>query len=226
MQLSPRTLEVLRNFSTINTTLPFQSGSVIRVLSSATTTMGEAVVEEVFPRDFAIYDMNQFLALLNMSKTPTLDLEDSYAVINGEVKYWYADPRLKGAKAAPSIKLATEDVAFDLSSAILDRVNKASSIMSLPELSFSSKDGDIVLTGRDIKNVTSNNIEVSVGDKEHPVNHVFNIDLNVENMKLLKRDYRVTLNSNRIVRFESKGEPDGLSLTYYVASLKSSNFGD
>lgn len=224
MKLSSRTIDILKNFSAINPTIPFTSGNVIRVANPSRTMMGEAAIEETFDRDFTIYDLNQFISILNTSKNPSLELKDRYAVINGEVEYWYADPRLSTIVKAKEVNLPSEDVSFDLKQDIFDRVIKAASIMSLPELSIAStKDNGITLNAKDSRSSTSNNISIPIPEG-NANNHTFNIVLTMENMKLMHRDYRVIISTNRIVQFKSKQESSGLDLTYYIASLKQSVF--
>ena len=60
MKLSQKTNEVLKNFSSINNSLLFNEGTVLRTVSPTKSVMGRAEVTESFPRQFAIYDLNQF----------------------------------------------------------------------------------------------------------------------------------------------------------------------
>jgi len=63
MKLSENTVEVLKNFSTINPSLSFRQGNVLRTVSPQKNILASSVVEETFPVDFAIYELNQFLGL-------------------------------------------------------------------------------------------------------------------------------------------------------------------
>lgn len=224
MRLSNRTMEVLKNFANINTTLSFSAGDVIRVMAPSGTFVGEAKVEETFFRDFIIYDLNQLIALLNLSKEPDLDLQDGFAVVNGEARYWYADPRLPAIAKPKSVTFPSEDVTFDLPRSTFERVYRASMIMSLPEISIQSKDNGILLCAVDTKNPSGNNIEVPVGAPDGANGNLFSVFLSASNMQLLRRDYKVALSTKRVVRFQSQQEPDNLSLSYFTATLKHSTF--
>ena len=60
--LSKTTLAILKNFATINTSIVVKTGNVLKTISNAENILASAKVEETFPIDFAIYDLNQFIA--------------------------------------------------------------------------------------------------------------------------------------------------------------------
>ena len=98
MNLSNETVYVLKNFSTINQNLVIKKGSNISTMSAMKNIIASAEVKEKFPVDFAIYDLNEFLAALSLFEKPDLDFHDDFVVIteNGStgkfLKYWYSDP--------------------------------------------------------------------------------------------------------------------------------------
>ena len=66
MRISEGTMDVLKNFSTINPSLAFKQGNTIRTVSEQKNILAQAVVEDAFPVDFAIYELNQFLGLASL----------------------------------------------------------------------------------------------------------------------------------------------------------------
>ena len=60
MKLSEKTFTLLKNFATINNSVLVKQGSKLRTISIAKNILAEATVNEEFPRDFAIYELNQF----------------------------------------------------------------------------------------------------------------------------------------------------------------------
>ena len=54
MKLSDRTINLLRNFSTINQSILFKKGTKLRTISVMKNILAEANVDEDFPHDFAI----------------------------------------------------------------------------------------------------------------------------------------------------------------------------
>ena len=78
MKLSDKTIKVLKNFSSINQSMLFRTGSIIRTKSTTDTIAAQAVVEEMFPFEFGIYDLNQFLGVVSLFDEPALDLNERY----------------------------------------------------------------------------------------------------------------------------------------------------
>ena len=82
MKLSDSTLSLLKNFSTINQSILFKQGSKLRTISVMKNILAEATINEELPKDFGIYDLNQFLNGLGLHNSPELDFEaDNYVVI-------------------------------------------------------------------------------------------------------------------------------------------------
>ena len=84
MKLSNGTINVLKNFSTINQNLVIKEGSDISTMSAMKKIVAKAKVEEDFTKEFAIYDLNEFLSALSLFGTPDLDFQDDYVVITEE----------------------------------------------------------------------------------------------------------------------------------------------
>ena len=82
MKLSDSTLTVLKNFAGINNSILVKEGSQLRTISVAKNILAEADIPEEFPRDVAIYDLNQFLNGLGLHSDPDLDFSpESYIAI-------------------------------------------------------------------------------------------------------------------------------------------------
>ena len=61
MKISDKTLTLLKNFSNINQSILFKQGKELRTISVMKNILAEATIEEDVPKDFGIYDLNQFL---------------------------------------------------------------------------------------------------------------------------------------------------------------------
>ena len=98
MKLSDNSLTILKNFAGINNSILVKQGNKLRTISVAKNILAEAEITEEFPRNFAIYDLNQFLNGLSLHQDPELDFSnDSHIVIReGKrwVKYFFADPNV------------------------------------------------------------------------------------------------------------------------------------
>ena len=61
MNLSDNTLGILKNFAGINNSILVKEGNQLRTISVMKNILAEAQIPEDFPRQFGIYDLNQFL---------------------------------------------------------------------------------------------------------------------------------------------------------------------
>ena len=220
MKLSDKTLSVLKNFSTINQSILFKQGSKLRTISVMKNILAEATITEELPKDFGIYDLNQFLNGLSLHQSPELDfVNDGHVVIKeGRMrsKYFFADPNVIITPPEKAIDLPTEDVSFELSTDQLDKLLKAAAIYQLADLAVEGGDGVVKLLVRDKKNDTSNSFSVTVGETDK----VFSFNFKVENIKILPGTYDVSVSSKLLSRFTSKNQ----DLTYFIALEPDSTF--
>ena len=221
MKLSETTVNLLKNFSSINQSILFKQGNKLRSISVMKNILVEANVSEDFPKDFGIYDLNQFLNGLSVHQSPELDFtNDGYVVIRegrSRTKYFFADPNVIVTPPEKAIQLPSEDVQFELSTEQLDKLLKASAVYQLPDLSAVGEAGVVKLVVRDKKNDTSNDYAVVVGETDS----TFSFNFKVENIKVLPGTYEVVVSQKLLSRFTSKNH----DLTYYIALEPDSTFG-
>tara|TARA_B100000579_G_scaffold167055_1_gene135837 strand:+ start:16 stop:681 length:666 start_codon:yes stop_codon:yes gene_type:complete len=220
MKLSDSTLSLLKNFSTINQSILFKQGTRLRTISVMKNILAEATIDEEFPKDFGIYDLNQYLNGLGLYTSPELDfVNDNYVVIKegrSRSKYFFADPSVIITPPEKSIDLPSEDVTFDLSTDQLDKLLKAAAIYQLPDLAVVGKDGVVKVVVRDKKNDTSNDFAITVGETDA----TFSFNFKVENIKILPGTYSVVVSQKLLSRFTNKNQ----DLLYYIALEPDSTF--
>jgi len=221
MKLSETTVNLLKNFSSINQSILFKQGSKLRSISVMKNILVEANVAEDFPKDFGIYDLNQFLNGLSLHQSADLDFtNDQYVVIKeGKMrsKYFFADPTVIVAPPEKEISLPTEDVCFVLTSQQLEKLKKAASVYQLPDISAIGENGVVKLVARDKKNDTSNDFSIIVGETDSEF--VFNFK--EENLKIVPGTYDVVVSSKLLSRFTNQN----IDVTYYIALEPDSSFG-
>ena len=221
MKLSDNTLTVLKNFAGINNSILVKEGKRLRTISVAKNILAEAEIKEDFPKDFAIYDLNQFLNGLSLHQDPDLDFkEDSYVTIREgkrRVKYFFADPNVIISPPEKEINLPTQDVCFQLDSSTLEKLLKAAAVYQLPDFSAVGENGVVKLVVRDKKNETSNDYAVVVGE----TNNTFCFNFKVENIKVIPGTYEVVVSQKLLSRFTSKD----YDLKYFIALEPDSTFG-
>ena len=221
MKLSDNTLTVLKNFAGINNSILVKQGNKLRTISVAKNILAEADITEEFPREFAIYDLNQFLNGLGLHQDPDLDFgEDSHLSIKEgkrRVKYFFADPNVIISPPEKEIQLPSKDVCFQLESVTLEKLLKAAAVYQLPDLSAVGEAGVIRLVVRDKKNDTSNEYSIVVGETDKE----FTFNFKVENIKIIPGAYDVVVSSKLLSQFKNSK----YNLTYYIALEPDSTFG-
>jgi len=215
--LSKKTLDVLKNFSTINSSIVFRKGSTVRTISNAENILAKFTGEEVFPTDFAIYDLSQFLSGISLFNDPQLEFtSNDFVSIRGgrtSAKYYFSDPEIT-LKSAPekNVNFPGADLQFNLTGEELIQLQKASAVYSLPDLTFQSEEGldTIKLILRDKENDTSNTYDLTVAGSS---TGTYSLDVKIENIRLLPGDYTVKVSSHLI----SEWTNSNVDLTYYIA---------
>ena len=215
MKLSEHTTSVLKNFATINQNLVIKEGSELLTMSAMKNIVAKATVEENFPKELAIYDLNEFLAALSLFKSPILDFDDQFVTINEEtdpkkkLKYFYSDPSVVQSPSK-TITMPSEEITFELNSNSLSEMKRAASVIGAPDMVLEKLNGSSSLVAKDKKNDTANNYSsdiITKGDGE------FKFFFKVENLKLMDGSYNVSISSKNISNFKSKNS----QVEYWIA---------
>ena len=221
MKLSDNALAILKNFAGINNSILVKQGNKLRTISVAKNILAEAEIKEDFPRDFAIYDLNQFLNGLSLHQDPDLDFnQDSYLSIKEgkrRVKYFFADPNVIIAPPEKEIVLPSQDVCFQLDSVTLEKLTKAAAVYQLPDMSAIGSNGVVKLVVRDKKNDTSNEYSIVVGETDEQ----FTFNFKVENIsKIVSGAYNVVVSRKLLSQFTNTKH----NLSYWIALEPDSTF--
>lgn len=222
MKLSDNTLTILKNFAGINNSIIVKPGNTLRTISVANNIYAEATIAEEFPKSFAIYDLNEFLNGISLHNDPDLDFsEDSYLTIREgkrRVKYFFADQNVIKSPPEKGIKIPSKDICFQLDSATLEKLLKASSVYKLPDLSAVGESGVVRLVVRDKKNdKTSTEYSIIVGETDEE----FTFNFKVENIKIISGAYDVVVSKELISHFTNSN----YNLSYWIALEPDSTFG-
>ena len=226
MKLSNGTVTVLKNFSTINQNLVIKAGKKLSTMSAMKNIVASADVQEDFPQDFAIYDLNEFLAALSLFEKIDLDFKNDFVVIteNGDsrraLQYWYSDPSVV-THPKTDITMPDPDVEFEFSSSTLSEVQKAASIIGAPDMVLEGMSkGNSVIKVTDKKNATANDFKVHVPVDENTKDVPYKFWFKVENLKLIPGSYNVNVSSKKISHFSNKKVP----VQYFIALEPESSY--
>jgi len=224
MELSSFTMQSLKNFASINPNLVIRGGNTIMTMSEAKNVLAMATVAEDFPQEFGIYDLNEFLSVVNLFDTSNLKFDDSYLTVNdmsgrSKIKYFYSDVDMLTSPTKP-IAMPDPEVTFVLDQTTLNNLKRAASALGHNEVSITGANNVITLTVVDSENTTSNSYSIDV-DGEYSSDD-FNFILNINNLRMIPGDYKVEISSKLISQFTNMS--DDQNLVYWVALEKTSTY--
>ena len=225
MKLSEDTVNVLKNFSSINQSLQFKAGSLLKTISPLKTIFVEATVGENFPKEFALYDLNKLLAKVSLYKDAHLSFDDDKLNISTENKkksdyIKYCSSKVIVVPPEKTINIGTPDCSFSLSREDLEWMKRSAGISGSPNFVFESDGESIQFLATDVKDDSADQskIEIGTGDVTK-----FKVVMKVENFKLMDGSYDVAIAKKGLAQFKHKTIP----ITYYIAiEAANSSFGE
>ena len=225
MELSTFTMQVMKNYASINSNIVINPGNSIMTMSEAKNILSSATVEETFPQQVGIYDLNEFLSVLSLVDSPKIQFKDSHMLVGDtsgrvQIKYFFSDPD-NLTTPSKGISMPSTDVSFTLDQTTLNNLKRAASALGHAEVSITGGNGVITLSVIDGSNSTSNTYSIDVGGQFDPQKQ-FNFVLNISNLRMIPGDYKVDISSRLISQFTSVNLEK--PLTYWVALEKSSTF--
>lgn len=217
MKFEQRTVQVLKNFASINNSIMFKKGNKLATISPSKTVMAIADIDETIPGNFAIYDLSRFLGTVSLFQNPELSVHDKFMEISegsNKFNYTFTDPSLITVPPEKTLKLDDPEIQFELTEVDLQKVMRALSVASLPDIVVAGKDGKILIQAADTKGSTNDVYSVEVGDTDAEFRMIFRS----ENIKLLPGDYSVAISSKKLANFKGKG------IEYWVAVEATSSY--
>ena len=221
MQLSSDTINVLKNFADINQNILVKQGTTLTTISTMKNILAEADISDSIPKEFAIYDLPEFLRAIDMFQKPSLDFdgETHVDIADGnskqKVKYFFAD---KSVIVAPTkaINMPDQYVSFTLKKSDFERLQKAITTMNLPDVAVSGDGKNIKLVATDKKNKSSNDYSAVIGETDKKFNAYFK----AENLKIIGDDYDIEISQQKISHFVNRNKP----VQYWIALEPDSEF--
>ena len=225
MKLSEGTVAILKNFSTVNQSLQFKAGNTLKTISPLKTIFVEATVDENFPKEFALYDLNKLLAKVSLYKEAHLGFDDDKINISTENKkksdyIKYCSPKIIIVPPEKSISIGEADCTFSLSQEDLDWMKRSAGISGSPNFIFESDGDTIQFVATDVKDDSADQSKIEIGTGDGTK---FKVVMKVENFKLMDGSYDVAIAKKGLAQFKHKSIP----IVYYIAiEAASSTFGE
>jgi hypothetical protein len=222
MKFSPKTIDVLKNFSTINPGLLFKSGSTITTMSPQKNILCEAVVEDTFPQDFGVHDLNNFLSVLSLNKDPEIEFDGKNAIIkflNGrsKIKYRFTEASMIVSPPEKKITLPSVDVTFSLTEEDYAWIQKTAAILRSPNVAVVGNGTTVELLTFDAvdDSAPTNSVDIALQTDKN-----FKLIFKTENLKMVPGAYSVDISSKGIAHFKNTKE----NIQYWIATEAGSSF--
>ena len=205
MEISQTTIAILKKFARIQQSVMVRTGNEIGTISTGKNAVAYATVEESFPVDFGIYDLNEFLNVIAMFEEPDFTFKDQFVVIKEKgskrkITYVYGDESII---ISPEKRLSMpkdSEINFVLTDETLADLMKASTVLKLPNIvvSGNSKNGTIAVT--DVEESSCNNFSLPIG--KDVATGSYEMVSNVEYWNgFLEGSYDVSMSSKKIAMF-------------------------
>jgi hypothetical protein len=219
MKLSKNTVEVLKNFSQINPNILVKAGQEIRTINSGKSAFAKAKIHESFDKEFAIYDLNELLAVLSLGDEPEVNLNDDHMTISvenfGEINFYYSSPELVTSPPEKDLPSSEGFFTHTLTNEQLQFWLRTAATISAPFVSIvaDGTQAKVRITDPNLSNATKFETKIADTDKK------FVAHIPTQNIKMLSKEYTVNIPSTGgFVHFKSD------NVEYWIALDKSSEF--
>jgi len=219
-KMSTRTLNLLKNYASINSNILVKPGNKITTISPVKNVMSESLVEEDFDTEFGIWDLNKFLGVISLFDKPEFTFDEKFVTISGtsgaSVQYYYSEPSLLSVPTK-SITMPNPVVSFKLTQKNFSELQKAASVLQVSDLAVRTDGDNLELAVLDKNDVSSNCFRIDLGPI--PSNHDFCFYFKVENLKMIEGDYDVDISDKNISQFVNNTD-----IVYWIALETDSNY--
>lgn len=218
MKIDENTINVLKNFSKINSSLVFPEGNVLKTISPSKCLMAQAVVPTSFKKRFALSNINRLIATLGLFENPQLNFNDKFLTIsdsNKSSRLMYVNEEVIHPKVNKNpINMGKIIDSFVLKDSDLKEVEKALGTLALPEFHITADGENIYLQAANNNNPSSDIYSIKVGESTRKYRAV----MKAENIKLLPGDYNIEVSERGLLHLIGK------NVEYWIALENTSEF--
>lgn len=227
--LSPETLEILKNFSGIQSNIIVNTGSELHTMSEAKSIVAKAKIAENFKVPFGIFDLGEFLALVSTFDTPEFTFTENQVTVreaggkaSDRLVYLYSPVNL--LTEPKSVGDFESAVNFKVRSAVLDSLFKRAAIGRFGDLAIESNGGEIILRvfnyNKDNPDSITNSASVVVGQNDSGA--TFRFLFKIETIKMIPGTYDVFIAPEMISHWVNTKT----DLQYWIAQEKESIYSE
>jgi gp45 sliding clamp, C terminal len=201
MKLENRTVQILKNFATINPSMLFREGNTQVTIAPQRNILARTTVAENFPKEFAIFDLSRFIGVLSLFNEPEIEYDDSRLLISQgqqKVAYTFADPSFIVAPPSKTPNVQDPEILFRLTSEHLQSTMRALGALQATHIIVEGDGENISIGVGKPSDPTGDTFKIEVGLS----NHSFKFAFKAENIKILTGDYDVQISSRNISHFK------------------------
>ena len=223
LKLSKFTVEVLKNFASINPNLVVSEGSTLSTIAEAKSILASVTIPENFTQTFGIYDLNEFISILSLMDEPEFEFAEDSATLssgNTSVKYRFANPSVL-TTPSKAIKMPETDLSIRITADMIAKIRRAASVLGHSIFAIkSTSSGALSLVVYDAKDASANSFALGLTDPplKNELNKEFSLEFLIDNLKLFPGNYTVDISSKLI----SKWVHSEFKLEYFIALEKTS----
>lgn len=150
--LNDTTVEILKNFASINSQVVFKAGNAQRACNDTRNFIADVELPEPLPQECALYELNRLLGIIDTCKTdklPTIAFGTSSLVVehdHGRVTIPYAHSDVVAAPPSVQFHMKKPIASFDLPQELWNRIKRTASVLQTTSLYIIvNSDGELVL---------------------------------------------------------------------------------
>lgn len=216
MKLSNQTLNVLKNYASINQGIVFKKGNTISTMSAQKNILSEATIPDEIPQSFGIYDLNNFLSVVSLNKDPEIEFDEKNAIIkslNGrsKIKYRFTEASMIVTPPEKKITLPSVDATFTLTEEDFAWIQKTSAVLGSPHIAAVSDGTEVNLVAFDATNDSAHTTSIKI---EAQTTGSYKMIFKTENLKMIPGSYIVEISSKGIASFKNTKE----DIQYWIAT--------
>lgn len=223
MNISKETTDIISSFSFINPSILIKPGSILATKNDESTMLAIAEVKDEFPVQMSIYNLKQFLGVVDTFKSPEFIFDESKNFVtikeaNQYIKYGFANPDLFATPKNYSIPYQNEHLKFALSKDTIAKIKKISATLDVSDLIIESSKSGSSITICDSNNSSSNQYKIDINQTSKSS---YKMILNLKYFNIMDSDYVANVVSvgegdQRKYIFFLEGEYEKCNLKYYI----------
>jgi len=223
MKLSTETINLLKNFSNINSGIVFRPGNTIKTISTNKNILAEATIKETIPCEFGVYDLSKFINVLSLYKEEVdVEFKELSAIISGmsgrsNVDYRFCAAKMINAAPEKPVAMPESEINFELTQSDFDWIIRTASVLGSPNIAVVSDGSKIELMTYDASNDSESTNTLNVGEG---TGDKFKMIFKTEALKLIPGTYEVKISSKGVSHFKNKDIP----IQYWITIESGSTF--